>query len=133
MPGTTNPKPLLSVMAAAESATGLAVLVAPSKLVELLLGSGLDTAVGATAARVAGVALLALGVACWRARADAASDAARGLVVAMLLYNLGVAAVLILASLRHGLFGIGLWPVAIVHVAVAGWCVASILARTRNW
>ncbi len=132
MPGTTNPKPLLSVTAVAEGATGLALLVVPSKLVELLLGSGLDTAVGVTATRVAGVALLALSIACWRAIADAASDAARGLVEAMLLYNFGVAAVLILAWLRHGLFGIGLWPVGIAHIAMAAWCLACILAWTRN-
>lgn len=128
MPGSVNSKSLLSVMAVAEGATGLALLVAPSMLVELLLGAGLDAAVGATVARVAGVALLALGIACWRASAQAASDAARGLLEAMLLYNFGVAVVLILATLRHGLSGIGLWPVAIAHIALAAWCLVCILA-----
>lgn len=131
MPGRVNPKPLLSVMAAAEGATGVALLFAPAMLVDLLLGTGLD-ATSATVARVAGVALLALGIACWRASADAASDAARGLVAAMLVYNFGVSAVLVLAAFRHGLSGIGLWPVAIAHLAIAGWCLAFILTPSRD-
>ncbi|UGY08203.1 hypothetical protein [Phyllobacterium pellucidum] len=131
MPGLADPKPLLSVMAAAEGATGVALLLAPAMLVELLLGTGLD-ATAATVARVAGVALLALGIACWRASADAASDAAGGLVAAMLVYNFGVSAVLMLAAFRHGLFGIGLWPVAIAHIAIAGWCLAFILIPPRD-
>jgi len=48
------------------------------------------------------VALLALGVACWLAREDAASRAAKGLVAAMLLYNIGVVAVLVLAWMGPG-------------------------------
>ncbi|CAN7354209.1 hypothetical protein LJR231_002042 [Phyllobacterium sp. LjRoot231] len=81
MPGTIgpNPKLLLSVMGALEAATGLVLLVTPSVLVELLLGAAPGTPAGVTVSRVAGVALLALGVACWLARADAASHAAKGL------------------------------------------------------
>jgi hypothetical protein len=65
--------------------TGLALLVMPSVVVELLLGAAPGTPVGITVSRVAGVALLTLGVACWLAREDLASRAAKGLVAAMLL------------------------------------------------
>jgi hypothetical protein len=87
MRGTTEPnqKSLLSVTGVLEAVTGLALLVMPSVVVELLLGAAPGTPVGITVSRVAGVALLTLGVACWLAREDLASRAAKGLVAAMLL------------------------------------------------
>jgi hypothetical protein len=66
---------------------------------------------GVTVSRVAGAALLALGVACWLARDDAANRAAKGLIAAMLIYNAGVVAILVLARTGPGLFGIVFWPV----------------------
>jgi hypothetical protein len=123
-----NPKPLLSTMGAAEAATGLVLAVAPSLLVELLLGMAPGTAAGITVSRVTGVAMLALGVACWLARQDAASRAARGLVAAMLLYNAAVVAILFLAWTDQGLSGVGLWPVVLSHAALAVWCVVALSA-----
>jgi amino acid permease len=125
-----NPKQLLSVTGALEAATGLVLLVAPSMLVELLLGAAPGTPSGVTVSRVAGVALLALGVACWLAREDAAGRAAKGLVAAMLLYNVAVVAILVLAWTSQGLFGIALWPVVLAHAALAAWCAACLSTRT---
>jgi hypothetical protein len=125
-----NAKSLLSVTGVLEAATGLALLVAPSFVVELLLGAVPGTAVGVTVGRVAGGALLALGVACWLARDDAAGRAANGLVAAMLLYNVTVAAILALAWAIPGLFGIALWPAVLVHAGLAVWCVACLSTRT---
>ncbi len=125
-----NPKSLLSVTGAIEASTGLVLLVAPSVLVELLLGAALGTPAGETVSRVAGVALLALGVACWLAREDAAGRAAKGLVAAMLLYNAAVVAILVLAWMGLGLFGIAFWPVVLGHTGLAAWCVACL--STRN-
>ena len=85
-------KPLLIVMALLEAGVGLGLLVAPSAVASVLLGSALDARVGSIVARVAGAALLALGAACWLAREDGLSRAARGLVAAMLLYNASAAA-----------------------------------------
>jgi hypothetical protein len=50
---------------------------APSLLVEL---AAPGTAAGVTVSRVAGVAILALGVACWVVRQDAAGPAATGVI-----------------------------------------------------
>jgi hypothetical protein len=122
----SNPKPLLSTMGAAEAATGLVVAVAPSLLVELLLGAAPGTAAGVTVSRVAGVAILALGVGCWLARHDAAGRAARGLIVAMLLYNAALVAILVLAWANQGMSGIALWPVVLAHAALAVWCVVAL-------
>jgi hypothetical protein len=119
-------KNLLTLVAAAETAVGIALLAVPSWVASLLLGATLDTTVATTVARVAGFALLALGIACWLGRADAPSRAARGIVGAMLVYNGGVCAVLVYASLIGGLTGIGLWPTAILHAGLAAWCAASL-------
>jgi len=109
-----------------EGATGLALLVAPSIVVALLLGSALDTSALLTVGRLTGAALLALGVACWRARDDTQSSAARGLVIAMVLYNVG--AVVILGSVGIGTTpaGIALWPAVLLHAAMTVWCFATL-------
>lgn len=124
-----NPKSLLSVTGAVEAATGLVLLVAPSVLVELLLGAAPGTPAGVTVSRVTGVAMLALGVACWLARKDAAGRTAKGLVAAMLLYNVAVVAILVLAWTSSGLPGIAFWPVVLAHTGLAAWCVACPCRR----
>jgi len=48
-------------------------------------------------------AVIALGVACWIARRDAQSRAAKGLVGAMALYNAVIATVLVYAGARQSL------------------------------
>ena len=128
----SNPKQLLSVTGAAETAMGLVLAVAPSLLVELLLGSVSGTAAGITVSRVAGVAILALGVACWLARQDAAGRAARGLIAAMLVYNAAVAAILVLVWTNQGLSGVALWPVVLAHAVLAVWCVVALSAREKQ-
>lgn len=113
-----------------EVGAGLAVLCLPSTSVDLLLGTPLDGSAALAVARVAGVALLALGIACWRARDEAYSAAANGLVAAMLVYNLGVAVVLGAAGLRLQAVSMTLWPAAVVlHAVMAVWCIISL----RGW
>jgi len=119
-------------MGAAEAATGLVLAVAPALLVELLLGAAPGTAAGVTVSRVAGVAMLTLGVACWLAREDAAGRAAKGLVAAMLLYNVAVVVILVLAWTSQGLSGVALWPVVLAHAGLAVWCVAALSAGNEE-
>ena len=126
----SNSKSLLSVTGALEAATGSALLVMPAVVVELLLGSSPGSPSGVTVNRVAGVALFALGVVSWLAREDAASRAAKGLVAAMLLYNIGVVAVLVLAWMGPGAVGIGFWPVVLAHAGLAAWCIAGLATPT---
>jgi hypothetical protein len=57
-------KNALAFAAVAEAATGLGLLIVPSLVVQLLLGEQL-TGVAIPVARVAGVALMGLGIACW--------------------------------------------------------------------
>ena len=116
---------LLRLTAIIEAATGLGLIAVPAIVVRLLLDAEMS---GATIplGRVAGVALLALGVACWLARDDTQSRAARGLVSAMVLYNLGAVIILASAGIGLGFIGIALWPAVILHAAMAVWCVTSL-------
>ncbi|HEX4143130.1 MAG TPA: hypothetical protein VHY91_06240 [Pirellulales bacterium] len=105
-----------------EVVAGLALLSFPSATVALLLGTPLVDSASLTVARVGGAGLLTLGVACWLARGDTLSPTARGLIAAMLLYN--VAAVALFAFAGLGPHGPALWPAVTLHALMAIWCIA---------
>ncbi len=116
-------KNLLGISAIAELATGILLLATPALLSRILLGSTLDTAAGLAVARVSGVALVSLGLACWFGSRDTHGRACLGIVAAMLVYNLGI--FILLVSLRYGvgMTGIGMLPVSALHAALAVWCI----------
>jgi hypothetical protein len=114
---------LLRVVGVIESITGIGLLAAPSLLASLLLGATLDGAVALVVARVCGIALLSLGVACLLSRDESAARAT-GLPIGALVYNVGVTGVLAFAGLGLGLGGVLLWLVVIVHTVLAVWCIA---------
>jgi hypothetical protein len=114
-------KRLLVITAAIEAGTGIGLLVVPSVLAQVLLGATVDAPVAVTIARVAGAALLSLGVACWLARDDG-----RALVIAMLFYNVAAVAILVHAAISLALSAIGLWPTVVLHTVLAGWCAAAL-------
>ena len=108
-------RPVLVVAACVEIATGIALIVAPGLAGDLLVGSGLDAA-GTVVARVAGIALLAFGIACWPGP----------LLAGMLVYNIGIAIFLAFAGIAGTVTGIIVWPVVALHLALtvlllAGW------------
>jgi len=125
-------KRLLKLTGIIETATGLGLVAVPSVVVRLLLGSPLGTSAAVMLARVAGAALLALGVACWLARNDTQSRSARGLVVAMLIYNIVATAVLAFAGIGLQLHGVVLWPAVVLHAAMGVWCVACLRRGPQN-
>ena len=125
-------KLLLTIMAIIEGATGVALLVLPTMVARLLLDASLDTAASLTVARVAGAALLSLAVACWLARNDEQSRAAKGLVAAMLLYNIGAVAVLAFAGISLRLIGVALWPAVVLHALTAVWCLSCLRASLTS-
>jgi hypothetical protein len=115
----------LTLTAIIEAATGLALIAVPAIVVRLLLGAEISGA-SIPLGRVAGAALLALGVACWLARNDRQSRTARGLVVAMLVYNIVATAVLAFAGIGLGLHGVALWPAVVLHAVMAIWCIVCL-------
>jgi hypothetical protein len=119
-------KSLQFASAAIELGAGLALLVAPSATTALLVGVSLESDAALTVVRLGGAGLFALGLACWLARGDSQSRAAKGLVGAMLFYNAAAAAVLAFAGLGLHLFGLALWPAVVLHSLMAVWCLASL-------
>ena len=106
---------LIAISAAIEAVTGVVAIVAPTLLVRLLFGAPL-TAGGVAVARLAGFALLSLGLACWPGREPASlKRAARGLFT----YNALVAIFFLYLGVRGHLVGLLLWPAAIVHAILA--------------
>jgi hypothetical protein len=120
---------LLTVTALLEAATGLALATFPSPLVSILIGSPLDTRSGSVVGRLAGAALLTLGLICWMARSDHQDRVTARLVGAMLFYNVAATTLLLYARLGLGLSGIGLWPAVVVHAALALWSIACLRSR----
>ena len=90
---------LLSIGGEREALIGLGLLAMPSAISSLLLGAPL-TGVGPVVARLAGGALLALGISCWVASAALSSRMRNGVAGAFLIYNCGNRAQ---SQVRHAL------------------------------
>jgi hypothetical protein len=109
-------KAILKLAAVGEAATGLALLIAPSPVGQLLLGEKL---IGGAlpVARVAGIALIALAIACWPGPP----------LVGMFAYSAAVTLYLCYVGLTGDLTGIFLWPAVILHLiltALLTWAFA---------
>jgi hypothetical protein len=109
----TNP---LKLAAIGETATGLALLVAPSIVASLLLGEELDD-IAVPVARVAGLALIGLGIACWPGRP----------LLGMLTYSAAVAVYLAYLGMAGSATGPFLWPAIILHSILAALLTRSAM------
>ncbi len=109
-------KRVLVLAAVSEAATGVALLIVPSLVGRLLLGEGL-TGNAIPVARVAGIALIALGVACWPGPPR----------VGMLLYSATVTLYLAYVGFAGRLTGVLLWPAVGLHVILT-----ALLARAST-
>jgi hypothetical protein len=115
---------LLAIAAMAETLAGLALILVPDFTIRLLLGGRPDD-VGLMVGRVLGVGMLALGVACWGARADSGGAARAGTVGAITLYNAGVGLLLVLFAVTGQASGLVVWIVGLFHLALAAGFLAS--------
>jgi hypothetical protein len=115
---------LLAFVAIFEAATGIALIVVPSRVAELLLGAEL-AGVAVAVARVAGIGLLSLGFACWPSKKPTHS-----VLSAILTYNLMVTLLFLYVGIRGETVGVLLWPATVVHAALT-----VLLARGayRSW
>ena len=122
------PTRLLIVTALVEVGTGVALLIAPSAVVVLLLGEGLSSPQSLVLGRVTGAALISIGVACGLT-SNGDSRGQRALVGSMLIYNLAVPVLLGQAAIAFGFRGIALWPAIVLHLGLAIWCILCLRWR----
>ena len=99
----------------AEAATGLGLIAAPSVVVGLLMGVEPE-GIAIVISRVAGIALIALAIACLP---DLGARGSAKPYLAMMLYNALVALVLAKVGFDGEMIGILLWPVAILHLVLS--------------
>ncbi len=125
-------KLLFGVTALLEVVTGLSLLILPAVPLVLLLGSGEAAPETLLVGRVAGAALLGIGVASWQARADRRTPAQLGLLTGILLYDVAAAVLLAYAGAALHLAGIALWPAVVLHSALAVWCVLAMSPGGRG-
>ena len=104
-------KILLAIAAVAEAATGLALLVYPSIVIQLLFGVEIAGA-GVLVGRIAGFGLIGLGVACWPG--GEMTQALNG----MLIYDLLVTLYFVYLGLGGEWVGVLLWPATVAHVVL---------------
>jgi hypothetical protein len=105
-------KKLLNLAALAEAATGVALLVVPMFVGRLLLGAEL-IGIGITVARVTGIALIGLAIACWPGTP----------LTGMLTFSVLTTLYFVYVGIS-GRGGILLWPAATAHAVLS-----ALLAR----
>lgn len=111
-------KGALIFAAVGEIATGLALLILPSLVGRLLLGEEL-TGIAIPVARVAGIALVALGVACWPGTPRAG----------MLTYSVAVTLYLAYLGVTGRSTGLLLWPAVVLHLILTALLTRGLLNR----
>lgn len=98
-------KYLIMLFAFSEALTGIALFIAPSFICGLIFGEEV-LGVGVLIARIAGIALIALGMACW---------SSRSVIIAMLFYSTSAMLYLAYVGVMGDFTGLLLWPAVIFH------------------
>ena len=119
---------LMIVAAAIEVATGVVLLVAPSAFARALLGTNLSQA-GQAVGRIAGLALLSLGWACWPKTGTTARATASP---ALMVYNALITLYLAYLGIAGELVGTLLWPAVALHAVLSALLVHARFLKPTN-
>jgi hypothetical protein len=111
---------LLAIATGLEATTGAALLLLPSLVGQWLFGVELS-GVAVTVAGVAGIALIALGIACWPGAA----------LVGMLTYNAAVTLYLAYVGFAGSLTGSLLWPAVVLHAILTAVFIGALARSGR--
>jgi hypothetical protein len=109
---------LLVFAAIIEAATGVALILVPSLVGQLLPGNELTGVI----VRVAGIALIALAIACWPGPA----------MFGMLIHNAAVALYLAYVGISGKSSGVLLWPVVVLHGIMTVLLIRAMTSQERN-
>jgi hypothetical protein len=107
-----NDQRIIALASAAEAGTGLGLMLVPSLVVGLLLGAE-PIGIALVISRVAGIALLSLGIACWP---DAGATESYKPRIGLLTYNALATLFLGQVGLSGATTGTLLWPAILVHL-----------------
>jgi hypothetical protein len=107
--------------AVAEAATGLALLIVPSLVGQLLLGEEM-IGIAMPVARVAGIALIALGIVCWPGPP----------IVGLWAYIGSVTFYLAYLGITGGLVGVLLWPAVGLHAILTALLTYDLTRMPRD-
>jgi hypothetical protein len=118
-------KNVLALSAAAEAGTGLLLLVWPPIVVRLLFGEEISGA-GVIMSRIAGIALIGLGVACWP------GNFARQALNGMLTYSALAMLYLSYIGVRGEAVGLLLWPAVGAHVVLVALLVVALFKEQQT-
>lgn len=114
-------KGVLVLAAITEAATGVALLLVPSLVGQLLLGTEL-TGIAVTVARVTSIALIALAVACWPGPP----------LLGMLTYSAAVTLYLAYVGVSGDSSGALLWPAVILHSILTALLIRAATSEEKN-
>ena len=92
----------------------------------LLLFGAKPEAIGMALGRFAGIALVALGIACLP---STEAGSRRSVVQGLFIFNLGVAILFAWVGVATALHGFLLWPVVILHAIIAAALLPHLLAK----
>jgi hypothetical protein len=114
-------KSVLAFAAVIEIATGVTLLLAPSLMAQWLFAADL-VGIAIPIARVAGIALICLGVACWPGTP----------LLGMVTYSVAAALYLAYVGYSGGPSGKLLWPAVVAHVVLAALLTRGIALGTTT-
>ena len=115
---------LTTVSAVIETATGIALIAVPEMVARVLLGTELSES-GIAVGRLAGCALLSLGLACWPTRDDTKPSTVR----ALFAYNLLAGVYLGYLRFSGEFVAFLLWPACALHAGLAILFARSVIEK----
>ena len=116
-------KNLLSLASVAEGFLGVILVVHPSIVVRLLIGSEIAGA-GVIVSRFAGIALIGFGTACW--------PGPRPAFYGMLTYSALAMLYFVYIGVRGEFVGLLLWPAVVLHALLSALLVVALVKQPKS-